>query len=289
MAAQYDQLADLIIERYPDANIYIYRAHAYKHVAEAEALQTKIQERIAPMVPISAATISRVAKARSKKMDLQDALVPIIRVERREFYPSELENRPFDSIYFDNPIHSFIYANDSVREFRKSASVVRENLVIVFSDDNVFATEFINKMNQVADTFSLTLVGLPEWEQFDQLFVENLMKMKAIYFSPTMVNYDDYFTQLFIKQYRDRFGAEPDRYAFEGFDIGWYFTQAFLNLGKNPLPCLSTFQIPLLQSHYFFERSNSSNGFENKYWNMYQFNRYQKMPLLNTHFIKRAY
>lgn len=289
MTAQYDQLADLITARYPDANIYIYRAHAYKHQTEAEALRLKLQERIAPMVPVSAATISRVAKARSKRMELQNDLVPLIRIEKREFYPSELANRPFDSIYFDNPIHSFVYANDSVREFRKSASVVRENLVIVFSDDNVFSTEFINKMNQVADTFSLTLVGLPEWDQFDQLFVENLMKMKAIYFSPSLINYEDYFTQLFIKQYRDRFGAEPDRFAFEGFDIGWYFSQAFLNLGKNPLPCLPTFQVPLLQSQYFFERSNSSNGLENKYWNIYQFNRYQKMPLPNTHFIKRGY
>lgn len=289
MTAQYDQLADLITARYPNANIYIYRAHAYKHQTEAEALRLKLQERIAPMVPVSAATISRVAKARSKRMELQNDLVPLIRIENREFYPSELANRPFDSIYFDNTIHNFVYVNDSVREFRKSASVVRENLVIVFSDDNVFATEFVNKMNQVADTFSLTLVGLPEWEQFDQLFVENLMKMKTIYFSPSLINYEDYFTQLFIKQYRDRFGAEPDRFAFEGFDIGWYFSQAFLNLGKNPLPCLPTFQVPLLQSQYFFERSNSSNGLENKYWNIYQFNRYQKMSLPNTHFIKGSY
>lgn len=289
LSAQYDQLTDLIAERYPTANIFIYRAHSYKHVGEAEMLRFKLQERLAPMVPVSAATISRVAKERSKKMNLADALVPMIRIERREFYTGELANRPFDSIYFDNPVRSFVYANDSVREFRKSASVVRENLVIVLSDDNVFSTEFVNKMSQVADTFSITLVGLPEWEQFDQLFIESLMKMKAIYFSPSLVNYEDYFTQLFIKQFRDRFASEPDRYAFEGFDIGWYFMQAFLNLGKNPLPCLPTFQVPLLQSQYFFERSNYNNGLENKYWNMYQFDRYKKMPLPNTHFIKGAY
>ncbi len=74
MTAQYDQLADLITARYPDANIYIYRAHAYKHQTEAEALRLKLQERIAPMVPVSAATISRVAKARSKRMELQKRL-----------------------------------------------------------------------------------------------------------------------------------------------------------------------------------------------------------------------
>ncbi|MCK9450330.1 MAG: LysM peptidoglycan-binding domain-containing protein [Bacteroidales bacterium] len=288
LVAQYDQLADLIAVRYPHANVFIYRAHSYKHVGEAEMLRTKLQDRLAPMVPVSAAAISRVAKERSKRKNLQNDLVPVIRIEKREFYPSELANRPFDSIYFDNPIRSFVYANDSVREFRRSASTVRENLVIVLSDDNVFSTEFVNKMSQVADTFSITLVGLPEWEQFDQLFVESLMKMKAIYFSPSLVNYEDYFTQLFIKQFRDRFSSEPDRYAFEGFDIGWYFMQAFLNLGKNPLPCLPTFQVPLLQSQYFFERSNYKNGLENKYWNMYQFDHYKKMPILNSHFIKGA-
>lgn len=289
LAAQTDQLADLIAARYPHAKIYIYRANPYKYVAETEALRAKIQERVPTMVPVSASAISRLAKTRSRKKNLMDGLVPVIRIEQRQFYPAELVDRPFDSIYFDNPVRSFVYSSDSVREFRRTASAVRENVVIVLSDDNVFSTEFINKMNQVADTFSITLIGLPDWEQFNQLFAENLMKMKAIFFSSSMVNYDDYFTQLFIKQYRERYNSEPDRYAFEGFDMGWYFLQAFLNLGKNPLPCLPDFQLPLLQTQLFFDRTDYKNGLENNYWTIYQFNRFKKVPIPNYHFIKGAY
>ncbi|MBU2557293.1 MAG: LysM peptidoglycan-binding domain-containing protein [Bacteroidetes bacterium] len=287
--AQIDQLTELITERYPDSKIYIYRSHQFKYTAEAEALQSKLQQRITPMVGISSADIYRVAKERSKKMELEDDLIPFIRIEKREFYPAELSDRPFDTIYFNNPVSSFVYATDSVREFAKTASVVRENVVIVFSDDKVFSTEFVNKMNQVADTFSLTLIGLPDWEQFDQLFVENLMKMKATYFSPMMINYNDYFTQLFIKEYRNEYLSEPDRYAFEGFDIGWYFLQALLNLGDNPLPCLPQFQIPLLQSQYYFDRPSQNNGLENTYWNVYQFNRFKRVPVPNSYFINKDF
>ena len=288
LAAQTDQLVDLIASRYPHAKIYIYRANPYKFITEAETLRAKIQERIPTMVPVPASAISRVAKSRSRKRNMNN-VVSAISIEQQQFRPAELANRPFDSIYFDNPVKNFVYSPESVKEFRKTASVVRENVVIVLSDDNVFSTEFINKMNQVADTFSITLVGLPDWEQFDQLFAENLIKMKAIFFSSTMVNYDDYFTQLFIKQYRERYNSEPDRYAFEGFDMGWYFLQAFLNLGKNPLPCLPSFQLPLLQTQLFFDRTDYKNGLENNYWTIYQFNQFKKVPIPNYHFIKGAY
>ncbi|MBU2464956.1 MAG: hypothetical protein KJ615_01320, partial [Bacteroidetes bacterium] len=113
--------------------------------------------------------------------------------------------------------------------------------------------------------------------------------MKATYFSPMMINYNDYFTQLFIKEYRNEYLSEPDRYAFEGFDIGWYFLQALLNLGDNPLPCLPQFQIPLLQSQYYFDRPSQNNGLENTYWNVYQFNRFKRVPVPNSYFINKDF
>lgn len=282
--AQYAQLAALLRDRWPDAKVYIYTAYPYKFSEEAVALRNAIESVRPTEVKVPVSRLLNVIRDRSRKMDLDNTLVSSIRIERNRYNTDELERMAFDSISLPNRVTNFVYASDSVREFRKTASVVRENVVIVLSDDAVFSTEFINKMNQVADTFSLTMVGLPHWERFEQLFIENLMKMKAVYFSPTRIDYNDYFTQQFVHQFRTRYVAEPELYAFEGFDLGWYFLQALQRYGSNPQACLPQFRVPLLHTQYFFKADEATDGLENKFWNVYQFSNYERIPLLNVEF-----
>ncbi len=283
---QYEQLVELIKRNYSRSNIYLYQAHQYTQTQEIYELRDMIYNAVPQQITVSAQDILKVIKTRSKKMELENnTLIPSITIEGKTFYTAELEANPFDTLMLPNRIKSLIYATDSVRNFASDASVVRENLVIVLTEDNVFATEIVNKLNQVADTFSLTLVGLPEWKQFNQLFNENLMKMKAIYFASNHIDYSSYFTQLFIHQYRKRYASEPDNYAFEAFDIGWYFLNALKYLGPRPMPCLSQFQVPLLQTSFFFKSSSPKNGFENTFWNIYQHKHYRREMLPNIYFL----
>ncbi|MDD3637850.1 MAG: LysM peptidoglycan-binding domain-containing protein [Bacteroidales bacterium] len=281
---QYAQLTELLRTKYSNAKIYLYQAHQYTQSREMAALREKINAVVPHQIAIPKRDILAVIKDRSQKMELKNELIPFITIEGQTFYTSELETNPLDSVLLPNPVSTMVYAVDSVRSFKRQASVVRENVVIVLSDNNVFATEFVNKMNQVADTFNLTMIGLPEWEQFDQLFNENLMKMKAIYFTSNYINYADYFTQMFINQYRQRYASEPDNYAFEAFDIGWYFLNALKHLGPRPMPCLSQFRVPLLQTHFFLKSSTPKNGYENSYWNIYQYKQFKRELIPNAYF-----
>jgi LysM repeat protein len=285
---QYAQLAELLKTRYSNAKIFLYQAHQYTHARELAELRETIRAAVPDQVPVAARDILDVIRERSKKMDLQDALIPSITIEGTTFYTTDLEANPFDTIFLSNPVNSMVYEVDDIRNFAVKASVLRENIVIVLTDDKVFATEIVNKLNQVADTFSVTLVGLPEWEQFDQLFNENLMKMKAIYFTSNHINYQDYFTQLFIHRYRQRYAYEPDRYAFEAFDIGWYFLNALHYLGPRPMPCLSQFQVPLLQTQLMLRSSTPKNGYENTFWNIYQFQHFKRKTVPNTFFLNQS-
>ena len=285
---QYAQLADLLKTRYSNAKIFLYQAHQYTHARELAELREAVRFAVPDQVPVAARDILDVIRERSKKMELQDALIPSITIEGTTFYTADLEANPFDTIFLSNPVNSMVYIVDSVRNFAGKASVLRENIVIALSDDKVFATEIVNKLNQVADTFSVTLVGLPEWEQFDQLFNENLMKMKAIYFTSNHINYQDYFTQLFIHQYRQRYAYEPDRYAFEAFDIGWYFLNALHYLGPRPMPCLSQFQLPLLQTQLMLRSETPKNGYENTFWNIYQYQGFKRETIPNTYFLNSS-
>ena len=285
---QYAQLAELLKTRYSNAKIFLYQAHQYTHARELAELREIVRAAVPDQVPVASRAILDVIRERSRKMELDDALIPSITIEGKRFYTADLEANPFDTIFISNPLNSMVYIVDSVRNFAAEASVLRENIVITLTDDKVFATEIVNKLNQVADTFSVTLIGLPEWEQFDQLFNENLMKMKAIYLSSNHINYQDYFTQLFIHQYRQRYVNEPDRYAFEAFDIGWYFLNALHYLGPRPMPCLSQFQVPLLQTQLMLRSQTPKNGYENIYWNIYQYQHFKREAIPNAYFLNQS-
>jgi LysM repeat protein len=282
---QYAQLAELLKTRYNNAKVFLYQAHQYTNARELAELRETIRTVVPDQVSVAARDILDVISERSRKMELDNALIPSITIEGETFYTSDLEANPFDTIFLPNHVKSMVYSVDSVRSFAAEASVLRENIVIALTDDKVFATEIVNKLNQVADTFSVTLIGLPEWEQFDQLFNENLMKMKAIYFTSNHLDYQDYFTQLFIHQYRQRYAYEPDRYAFEAFDIGWYFLNALHYLGPRPMPCLSQFQVPLLQTQLMLRSQTPKNGYENTYWNIYQYQHFKRETIPNTYFL----
>ncbi len=60
-------------------------------------------------------------------------------------------------------------------------------------------------------------------------------------------------------------------FAFEGFDVGWYFLNALMEFGTQPMECLPFYHIPLLHTRYYFNKRRIEDGMENRYWNVYQY------------------
>ena len=124
------------------------------------------------------------------------------------------------------------------------------------------------------------MIALPDWSKHDRLFNENLMKLSTIIFDDDYINYDTYPVGIFICKFRDEYGTEPKDIAYHGFNIGWYFLNALINYGDNISKGIETYDIPLLNTKYHFQRKSEIDGVENTYWNIYQYKDYQK-NLLN--------
>jgi LysM repeat protein len=282
--SQYDQVALLISEQYPDAKVFIYRAHSWAYSEQSQLMRKAIEQYLKPAVAITNQKIYSLANERSKMIEEFEGIIPVIPVEGVEFSTAQLEEKLYEATIFENPVIEFVYANDSVREFRKQASALRENVVIAISDDNVFAMELVNKMSQVSDTFSIKMIGLPNWKNFDNLFTESLLKMQMHHLVPGHIDYNTLQTEQFIYKYRMRYSAEPGAYAFEGFDIGWYFLQALMRYGNNMLDCLPNYFPPLSQTRFHFQQKDEASGIENEFWNIYRYQNHQLVPLNNTYF-----
>lgn len=184
-----------------------------------------------------------------------------------------------DSTAFRNSIVNIDYRHDSLRRVKNYASSLRNNLFIVYGTDKVFANEIVNKVTKLTVNYPMTVVLLPDWSKFEGLFNENLNKMHAVYFDDNFVDYQSIRTESFICKFRNKYETEPNDYAYQGFDIGWYFLNALNLYGDQMLDNLPYYNIPLLQTRFRFQKESEMSGYENTFWNVYQFRGYNKVVL----------
>ena len=116
---------------------------------------------------------------------------------------SLINQNPDDSTMLKNQVMFFNYATDSLKKVKKIASSIRNNVFIVYCDNNVFATEILNKINILAGNCPSKLIALPEWSKFDKLFNENLMKLNTVYFDDDYTDYNTYSVGNFICKFTD--------------------------------------------------------------------------------------
>lgn len=284
VSEQFSQVATAIASNYPDAKVFVFHANNFRHADELRMLREELENVIPEQIKISNAEILRSAENYRNSTGFASEY---FETEGQRFDLNSLRLQAYDSSLFENIIRTYSYDQDSLRKFRKEISKIRDNVVIVYSEDRVFSMEFINKINQMPDSVSVKVFGLPHWHQFDNLFNEHLLRLNAHFLEPGFIDYVNINTQFFVHQYREKHGAEPDNYAFEGFDIGWYFLSALQRYGNDASDCLPDYRAKLLQTSYAFKRTGENQGFENSFWNIYSYRNFKLMPVRNSYFYKR--
>lgn len=272
--AQYAQLVEFIKEEYPDCKISVYQMNSDVGAAEADTLVKLLSAALPEKAGFTRQEFRSLYEKRKKHSKIP---LSTLTIEGRPLVIDSVLHGP-DTVYIGNQVSKFNYLIDSINGFKNSgASVFRNNLVIACGDDVVFATEMLNKLNIVADTFDITLVGLPEWGNFNQLFIENLLRINTVCFGNKYINYDDFAIKMFIQSFRNKYHFEPEEIAYDGFDIAWYFMKAFMRYGHSLNKCLSEYRIPLLGSQYNFDRFDVNDGQSNGYWHIYQYSDYDRV------------
>lgn len=276
-SAQLQQLASIIGQRYPNAKIFIYHSHLTKFAEDAKTLQSLLQNTLPQEVSISNGELSRRLR-RNSDLSFQ------VNTEGKWLDLSYLQLNEGESTSFSNDIILRSYDQDSLRTFRKNGSMARDNIVIAFGDDRVFAMEFMNKLNQMAENMPVKFIGLPDWTDFDNLFNEILQRLDTHFSNDGFIAYDQPEIRDFVARYRQMWQTEPDNYAFSGFDIAAYFLQYLQKVGAGKPQCLPAYPASLLHTHFHFQTPEKDSGTENTYWDFYRFENYTTTPLRNSYF-----
>lgn len=268
-------LSNLVKNYYADANVFIVSREKAADTAFLNQLEHHLNHVVNEEVLVSGDEFLQYARHESERLEMGSRLAPTLDVEGQVYSTRDFQDGNIDHVVMANTVKRYAYGD--ISKLKSQLSGVRTNLIIAYGDDNVFATQMLNSLTKEADQYPITLVCAPDWAKFEKLLVENLLKMNAIYVSDHFVDYDDDEVKRFVARFRSKYAAEPQKYAFEGYDVGRYFLNALMQYGSDDLVgCLHCYQAALLHTNYRYYYRNyldsfGNEGKENLYWSVYQY------------------
>ena len=268
-------ISNLVKNAYSNANVFIVSREKASDTAFLNQLEHHLNLAVNEEVTVTGNEFLQFARHESERLEMGSRLVSTLNVEGQVYSTQDFQDGGVEKVVIANPIKR--YDHNDMDQLKSQLSGVRTNLIIAYGDDNVFATQILNTLTKEADQFPITLVCVPDWQKHEKLLVENLLKMNAIYVSDFFVDYQDNDVKQFVRRFRNKYVSEPQNYAFEGYDVGYYFLNALMQYGSDDLiGCLHCYEASLLHTHYRFYYRNylklgGNYGKENLYWSIYQY------------------
>lgn len=279
-------LPQFVEQYHPDANIILVRNNKFQYTEQIEEIRQSL-EKIAPYgVKVANQDIYNLITEYSEADTnlLPGELYSEINIENRVIQTSQLEAALEDSTFISNGISEVVYAIDSVYGIIRNASAVRRNLVIVLTNNEIYTPEILTRLNDLKDTFEITVVGMPEWTLLDNLETDYLLDLDVHFFTESYLDEEDFEVQEFIMDFREIYKTHPAQYAFDGYDLATYFLGALMRFGSDCEDCLPYYRQKGLQGNIQFGPANPA-GYENKLWNFCRYRNFkiEKVPLQGNH------
>jgi len=146
-------------------------------------------------------------------------------------------------------------------------SMGMKNMVLIPSAKEADVMEMLTKLEYLANFYDITVLGMPEWELFDNLELDLYTKLKTHYPTSTYIDYQKQKVKDFIELYRINFVSEPNIYSFLGYDVAYFFMNALKNHGREFQNCLMEKDVENykhgLMSDFDFRRTCEKCGYEN--------------------------
>lgn len=157
------------------------------------------------------------------------------------------------------------YSDDLVN-IGRVISDSKYNIIIVPYQDQAFVTKMINQLanSKYTKNDSLCLYGMHSWESNDVVDPNNLDTLHLHYPSNEYINYSDSSVMAFNRKYRNAYYAEPGYYAYQGFDIAYFYGSLLKKYGTALQYNLPGQQCRGIQTAFSFYKPDSAGGFENK-------------------------
>jgi len=270
---QLELLQKLLPAYYEDANIFLITQTAYKDADKVIEVQNMISEVLPGKVSIDNRELFELGVAVAKRSEdfRSNDLLPFFRFEEKEINPDRLLASSEGNTLFDNKLTKINYSVDSLHPFYEKASPLRENLVIIYSDNKAFVMDVMNRLNEHRDTFDIQLIGIPTWDRFDEIDQVQSSNLNLTYFTASYIDYKQDRIQDVIYKFRERYKTDPGLTGFTGFDVTYYFLSSLFYIDKRNERCISDYSMDMIQNTYHFNKTGNQRNYENMGWNILRY------------------
>ncbi len=171
-------------------------------------------------------------------------------------------------------------AKDSVIEVKglagsKMAYVPgKKNVYVLFSNNQVFLTDFVTQLAVFADKKDITLAGWQNVTATDNIDQDYLNRLSYTFPSQNnLINVKAYSS--LIRSYQGEMSSDPSDYFFQGFDLGQYYLKNLKENGPDFVNRLDKLQSEGNFLRFKFYRPDENTGFENKGVYIFKYSNYQ--------------
>ncbi|MFN2395990.1 MAG: LysM peptidoglycan-binding domain-containing protein [Bacteroidales bacterium] len=170
-----------------------------------------------------------------------------------------------------------IFMHDGMDSLKILMDTNRRNILISPIGGEALISNYTRQLNQLRDTFDITLYGVPQWRDYKSLDYRYLQNLDTHIFTPDFIDYEKSYNIDFIRKYRKRNHIEPDRMAFRAVHTGMFFFSALMQYGVDFHRC-----IPLINKERsprspfaFFHANGENSGWENKFVYIFKYENYR--------------
>jgi len=145
----------------------------------------------------------------------------------------------------------------------------KTNRVFIVSESEAFVNDALRNLSLLtvssSGTYQVALYGPSKIKSFETIEAENLHNTNLHLSLSYNVNYDDSRVKDFLMKYRAIFRTEPTAYAYQGYDLTYFFITEIAKYGDNWYNWFTEDTGSLLQTDFHFEKYNGeeTSGYVN--------------------------
>lgn len=101
----------------------------------------------------------------------------------------------------------------------------QENTIVIPTTKEADVSKILPVLTAFVGSYQLSVVGLPEWQQFSSIDFENFYKLDTKLFTYSYVDYSSNAAKVLAEKYRKYFYSEPSTLVYKAFDMGMFFIE----------------------------------------------------------------
>jgi hypothetical protein len=143
---------------------------------------------------------------------------------------------------------------------------MKKNLVVALVSGEVHVSNVLRNLHNYKDSFDITVVGIPQWRNLESVDLDYMNSLRVHLFATDFIDYSEASIQDFVKVFREKYYTEPQRDAFLGAEIGYYFFNALNLYGRDFYKCFGLINNGfVINNSYNFQRAiGEDGGWENQ-------------------------